>query len=306
MSKKKYWLTLSVVIIVLMIGCYLLGSSTNDNENSDDSSSTESSVSNPSPSSYTSQGSQDSYAKSTDQVPTSDNIAGKKQQMVYHADIRVQVAKLQSARDELDQIAKQTRASMVSSSEAERLDERYIRITYNVPQVQFQAFLDHSKKISDIAPDIQIQGDDVSEELVDLQARIKAKQAMEARLLAMMNKATTTSDLLNVEGTLGSVQEQLEQLTGRQQYLQHRVAFSTITIEISSVAYQPLQSKLSFVNQLSQGFIDSCKDLWTGLQLFIIWLAKALPYLILLGIIAVTITLYIKKRKKKSANNHNV
>jgi uncharacterized protein (UPF0333 family) len=300
MNKKKYWFLFSVVLIFVMIGCYFLGSFTNKNGNQDSYSSFESRSYNSSPSSSnSSQTSKDFSGKTTEQIPQTDNITGKQQKMVYYANIHLQVNNLQLAKNELDKIANQTKATIVSGSETERLDERNIRITYNVPQSQFQTFLDLSKKISDTTPNVQIQGDDASEELVDLVARIKAKKAMESRLLAMMAKATTTNDLLDIENTLGTVQEQLEQLTGRQQYLQHRIAFSTITVEISSTTYQPLQTKYSFLNEISRGFINSCKNLWTGLQLFIIWIAKALPFLILFTIIAIPVLLYFKKRQNK-------
>lgn len=282
-----------------MAGCYLLGSYTNKNGSSDRNTSFNTRSYNSAPTSSTEQSSKNFSGKTTDRIPQTNNIAGKQQQMVYHANIYLQVTKLQTAKIELDKIAKQTKATIVSSSDTEKLDERNLRITYNVPQKLFQTFLDHSKKISDTIPDIQIQGEDVSEELVDLSARIKAKKAMEARLLAMIGKATTTSDLLDIEKTLGTVQEQLEQLTGRQQYLQHRVAFSTITVELSSSTYQPVQTKYSFINQISQGFVNSCKNLWIGLQLFIIWLAKALPFLILITIVIVPVLLYFKKRQNK-------
>lgn len=188
---------------------------------------------------------------------------------------------------------------MVSSSDTTSTDERNIRITYQVPQQKFQLFLAYSKKISDTAPDIQIYVEDVSEELVDLSARIQSKKAMEARLLTMMNKAVTIDELLNIENTLGNVQEQIEQLVGKQQYLQHRVAFSTVTVELRSTTYPIVQTHYSVTNQIARGFMDSCKNLWTGLQLFIIWFAKVLPYLLLIIIISFPIIQLIKRRQKK-------
>jgi hypothetical protein len=294
---KKYWF-LSITLVV-MVGCYLLGSYFNDNESRNFKEPFNNQSYNSTPTMSTDQSSKSYSGKTTEQIPQTNNIAGKQQQMVYQANIHLHVTKLQAAKTELDKIAKQTKATIISSSDAEKLDGRNLRITYSVPQQQFQLFIDHSKKISNTVPDIQIQGEDVSEELVDLNARIKAKKAMEARLLAMMGKAVTTSDLLDIENTLGGVQEQLEQLTGRQQYLQHRVAFSKITVEISSSAYQHVQTKKSFIDQTSQAFVDSCENIWIGLQLFVIWLSQALPYLILITIIIVPVLLYIKKRKNK-------
>lgn len=236
---------------------------------------------------------------SIEQSTPTNKTTGKKQQMVYQANLSLKVSKLELAKAELDKIAKQTDARLVSSSDTTSTDERNIRITYQVPQQKFQLFLAYSKKISDTAPDIQIYVEDVSEELVDLSARIQSKKAMEARLLTMMNKAVTIDELLNIENTLGNVQEQIEQLVGKQQYLQHRVAFSTVTVELRSTTYPIVQTHYSVTNQIARGFMDSCKNLWTGLQLFIIWFAKVLPYLLLIIIISFPIIQLIKRRQKK-------
>jgi hypothetical protein len=290
LSKKKLWSVLFVAIVIfVMIGSYLLGAYQQDGDHSSFSSNriqtnseksiTTTDSTNPSPS-----GNQHQTTKSS-------------QQMVYRADLQLQVTKLDGAKKKLDDIAKQFSASLVSSSESEELDEKQIRVTYQVPQNKFQAFLDHTKKISENPASVQISAEDVGEELVDLQARIKAKKAMETRLIAMMSKASTTNDLLDIEETLGDVQEQIEQLSGRQEYLKYHVAFSTVTVELNSSTYQPLQAKNSFFQEVSKSFIDSCINMWLGLQVIVIYLAVAFPYLLLIGIIWLIIYLIRKKRK---------
>jgi chromosome segregation ATPase len=96
---------------------------------------------------------------------------------------------------------------------------------------------------------MQIQGNDVSEEMVDLDARLKAKQATEARLLDLMKQAKEANDLIAIANRLDEVQSEIEQIKGRIQYLNNQVDYSTVTSTSSSTpSLQPPQ-KSHFCNK---------------------------------------------------------
>ena len=270
----------AIIVIFVMMGSYLLGSYHSS-------------------SSYSPNNIQTSSEKSisTDSIPSNSQTSERTQQMVYQADIQLQVSKLDDAKKKLDVLAKKFSTSLVSSSETEEFEEKQFRVTYHVPQSKFQTFLDHIKKISENPASVQITSEDVGEELIDLQARIKAKKAMETRLIAMMNKANTTGDLLDIETSLGNAQEQIEQLTGRQQYLKYHVAFSTVNVELNTSTYQPLHTEKSFFHEVIKSFLDSCMNMWIGLQMLVIYLAKAFPYLVVIGLIWLVV-LFIRKKRK--------
>jgi hypothetical protein len=292
LTKKKLLYISSIVILLLIVavyGLYLLAGW--------DSSSPISNIT-PSPSSSVSESRVDGYS-ADNKLPNTNHLAGQEQKMVYNANLYLYVSDIQVARNKLDEVAKKTQSYIVSSADTEKNQASYTTITYRVKQGQFQSFINYVKKLSDKPPSVQIQGQDVSEEVVDLEARLKAKQAMEARLLDMMKKATTTSDLLDVETTLGTTQEQIEQIKGRLQYLQHRIDYSTVIVEISQSEYQPVQANNSLGTELIQGFISSTKDVWIGLQLLIISFARILPFLIVLAVIVYPTLLIIKKVRKK-------
>ena len=75
-------------------------------------------------------------------------------------------------------------------------------------------------------------GSDVSQELVDLQARIRHLEAVETQLLGFLEQAESVSSALTVQQELNRVQLELEQARGRLVYLEDQVAFATISLEV--------------------------------------------------------------------------
>ena len=78
-------------------------------------------------------------------------------------------------------------------------------------------------------------GEDVTEEYVDLEGRLKGVQATAARTEALLEKAEKVDEALKVNTELGRLQEQIEQVTGRMEYLENRAAYSTINVTLSPV-----------------------------------------------------------------------
>lgn len=73
-----------------------------------------------------------------------------------------------------------------------------------------------------------VSGQDVTEEYVDLEARLKNWRSQEDQLNLIMTKARNVEEILAVQNELGRVREEIERLTGRLQYLQRRTDFADI------------------------------------------------------------------------------
>ena len=77
-----------------------------------------------------------------------------------------------------------------------------------------------------------VHGEDVTEEFVDLEARIRNAEQVRARLAGLLEQATRIEEMLNIEQELARIQERIEQMRGRLQYLSHRVELSTISVRL--------------------------------------------------------------------------
>lgn len=110
-------------------------------------------------------------------------------------------------------------------------------ITIRVPRQKFDVTLAAIDKLGDVLHrDVSAQ--DVTDEFVDLEIRIKNARAMQTRLKALLEKAPV-KEALEIEKELHRVTEELERLEGRLKLLRDKIAYSTIT-----VAFEPRGSAI--------------------------------------------------------------
>jgi Domain of unknown function (DUF4349) len=122
---------------------------------------------------------------------------------------------------------------VVSSSASQGEGQRLVSGTL-VIRVPERAYARVLEQLSDLGlvEAREEAGQDVSQELVDLEARIRHLEAVETQLLGFLEQADTVADALTVQSELNRVQGELEQARGRLVYLDDQVAFATISLEV--------------------------------------------------------------------------
>lgn len=203
--------------------------------------------------------------------------------MIRTATVEIEVSKgeFEKKFEQAQAIAEQF-GGYVTSSNAERVKGELASgtVTIRVPEKKFLSAINQVKKLGKVNK-AEIKGEDVTEEYVDLESRLRNYKAQEKALLELMNRAQTVADTLAVQTELTKVQEQIETITGRLNYLQNRVDFSTITITIEEPgAVVPTSEEWGFVDALrtaARAFIGTING--------IIIVLGALAPIIILGVI---------------------
>lgn len=108
-------------------------------------------------------------------------------------------------------------------------------ITFRVPAARFDEALSGVQGLAKKVFSRTVSGDDVTEEFVDLESRLKNLEATRDRLQAFLDKAANVDEALKVNQSLSDIQGQIEQIKGRQQFLKQSAALSTITVSLSPV-----------------------------------------------------------------------
>jgi hypothetical protein len=101
-------------------------------------------------------------------------------------------------------------------------------LTMRVPAVRFEAALTDLEGLGKVRRE-SISGEDVGQEFVDLEARLRNWQSQEAVLLKLMDRAQSVTDTIRVQNELSRVQMEVEQLRGRLTFLRDQTALGTIT-----------------------------------------------------------------------------
>jgi hypothetical protein len=148
--------------------------------------------------------------------------------LIYTANLSMAVYQVAQGMDAVERIGKETGGYL--SVRSDNL------VTIRVPRDRFQDALSLVEKLGDVVHrDIKAQ--DVTDEFVDTEARLKNAYAMRDRLQDLLQKAQV-KDAIEIEKELGRVTEEIERLEGRMKLLKDQIAFSTIT-----VSFQPVQDQ---------------------------------------------------------------
>lgn len=169
-----------------------------------------------------------------------------------------------------------------------------------IPYSRFEGFLDGMEELGEMNAR-NIYSQDVTEEYVDIESRLKALRIKETRLLELLAKSGKLSEVLQVENELANTRAQLESLQGRLRYLDNRTDFSNVNINVQqrqSSNQQISPGGLSGVwLSAKQAFIESINELLNYLRKFIILIGALLPYLVIIAVISAGVWYYIKRKK---------
>lgn len=159
--------------------------------------------------------------------------------VVKTASIAIQVAKVPDAEASIRARAEQLGGYVVSVQTNGSGDDQTSTITFRVPSDKFSAALADVEGLASKVLSRSLGGEDVTEEFVDLESRLRNLEATRDRLLDMLTKADKVEDAIQVNNALTDVQGQIEQIQGRMKYLKDSAALATITAEIQPVPPPP-------------------------------------------------------------------
>jgi hypothetical protein len=176
----------------------------------------------------------------------------------------------------------------------EKFDDRLeTRAVIRVPAENFDKLLETLSSSAEVVDRKTIKALDVTEEYVDLEARLKTRKDIENRYRQLLGQAKKVDDILNIEKQMGVVREEIEAAEGRLKYYNDRIAFSTLTV----VYYERKGSPLGFTSK----FIHGLRSGWENLALFVVFLANIWPFIVL-AIVAIYLFKKIRKRLAAKKN----
>ncbi|OGH68870.1 MAG: hypothetical protein A3J66_03970 [Candidatus Magasanikbacteria bacterium RIFCSPHIGHO2_02_FULL_47_14] len=107
------------------------------------------------------------------------------------------------------------------------------RITVRIPVNIFDRGVEEIKKFGDVQSE-QVDGQDVTEEYVDLDSQLRNLRATEEQFLAILRQAQKIEDILAVQRELTQIRGQIEQIQGRMKYLKQSAQLATLSVSLST------------------------------------------------------------------------
>jgi hypothetical protein len=205
-------------------------------------------------------------------------------QIVQTARLRLSIAhgSFDDKVDDVHAIVDSYSGFVVNSTASQGSDKRLVQgsLDLRIPAESYEDALARLRQLGKVEA-LEESGQDVSQEFVDLNARIRQLRAVEAQLLELLQQADDVPAALAVQNQLSQVQLDLEQARGRLQYLDNRVSYATISLAMHEVgAVAPKGGGFSIVD----AWATAGSAFLTVVGWIFIGIAVAAPVLVLLGL----------------------
>jgi hypothetical protein len=175
----------------------------------------------------------------------------------------------------------------------------HITMSIRIPATRFDETMD---RLADLAVNVTSRnesGQDVTEEYVDLEARLETLEAARQRLLEIMQEARATKDLLEAEQQLTQREAEIESIKGRMQYLEQSARLSSIWIELQPyILSQPVADQWRPA-ETARRAVEALVDGLRGFGNFLIFFGIAiLPWLVAMGLVILLIVSLVRWRSR--------
>jgi hypothetical protein len=224
---------------------------------------------------------------SDDRLVAARNAQGQFNRLVIRTGtVSAIVENVDTAESQIRQIA-ESRGGYVLGSQVNGDDEqRRASISFKVPATRFDEAMAELTKLALEVESQDVQGQDVTDEFVDLESRLRNLRAVEARLIDFLQQAQKVEEALQVNQQLSEIQGQIEQAEGRITYLKESAAYSTINVSLRGqpvvvVSPDKSWSPGATARNAANGVLAFAQVVADILIVFAVWFPIWLPGLIL-------------------------
>ncbi len=176
-------------------------------------------------------------------APAADSAAAEsvpqaqpERKLTYSADVELRARDPWAVAEAARRIPADLGGDMLTMIQSGEADSRSARLTMRVPAPRFEEALERLRKLDAEFVGSTIDTKDVTEQFVDLKARLSSKQREETQYQAVLSQARTVEDTLKVTQALAKVRTEIEQLQGQLNSLTGRIDYSRISVDITNVA----------------------------------------------------------------------
>ena len=254
---------------------------------------------------YDNMGAEAKKVSLTDAVKADTTAEAAERKIIRNADITIEVASTSEAQHSVTSIAEAHGGFVVNSESKQRQSadpaqrSTDFKLVVRVPSTQFGVALDEIKKLATNVPEEKTTGQDVTEEFIDLEARIKTQKALEIQFLEIMRQATKVVDALEVQRQIAEVRTQIEQLEGRKRFIENRSSLATITVNVQAPKPVIVTTTTGFGHDLREAISESV-EVATGMVLFFVrFVIVMLPVFLLIGLPSALVLRYLVRRARR-------
>lgn len=180
---------------------------------------------------------------------------------------------------------------------------RYSDFTIRIPSDCYDEFAEAIGDMATVTYSYEYVND-VTSTYVDIEARLTALTTERDSFLALMEKAETVEEILQIQSYLTDVNYEIESYTAQLKTYDDKISYSTFYINVSEVRRISTEvSNPTVFERIGSNLSDNFYDIGEGFKDAFVWIVSALPYLVLVAIpviiVVIIVKVAVKKGKKK-------
>ncbi len=250
-----------------------------------------------------------SLEQSADQNQTAAAPANVERKIIRNADLTLETDAPGEAQNKIAAIAESAGGFVIDSTQSGGTGKSTaidsVVMTVRVPAAKFNESLDEIRKTSSRTIVETVKGEDVTEEFIDIDARLKTQKALEEQFLEIMKRANTVEDALDVQKQITEVRGEIEKIEGRKKFLGNQASLSTIKIRLQTPAVFSANST-GFFAQIKQSFGRGFDAALSFILILITMAIALLPFLIFVVLPIYLLIRYFLKKNRKQKLAHDI
>lgn len=178
---------------------------------------------------------------------------------------------------------------------------RSASLTLRIPAASLDTYLDGTKGIAGRVTSSNQSIEDVSESYYDIQGRLDTQKAKMERLLELLKKAESVSDLIELENAVSDTQYMIDNYSGQLKGYDDKVAYSTVSLSIKEERVRDTaeDTSLTFWQRVQAGVQHSFEAVVEFLSDAGVFLVIAAPWLAIAAVLVGGIVLLRRRGKKR-------
>ncbi len=213
--------------------------------------------------------------------------------IIKEGNLRFETSDLEPTYQKIIVAAKKQKATIQNDIEGKDYQSVFRNIVIRVPSQNFDSFIKEISNGVTYFDRKEISSKDVTEEYIDIDARLKAKKILEERYFELLKKANKVSEMIEIETQLASIREEIDAKEGQLRYMKSRISMSTISIEFYKTVAEESGATSSFGSKLWNAIVSGFNSIST----FLIGIIQLWPFILIF-----VLGFYFIRKKIKNKN----
>ena len=170
---------------------------------------------------------------------------------------------------------------ITSYSKETTYSSRDLTLTVMIPCEHFDSFINESNYANGVRTGVEANMDDITEAYDRNVLKIESLEAQHTRIIELLDKASSLSDVVTLEQRLSEIEEELEWYNNEKNNMDAKVRYSTVYIHVSEVK---TYTETNFLTRIGGAFSGSWHKFLNDCEDFVVWLIYAIPAIVILAV----------------------